>query len=550
MDRFLTLAVGALLAPLPSLLAQETSESAVPETQGPMVDLPEDRAAGVESVSLEDVREWLGYLAGPECEGRGTGQKGYQVAAEYVREHFRSLGYEPGAGEDYLQVVPWNRTAVADGDQGLFFGEGDDAMKILVGGGLKGWATAAFDFSGPLSVVTTESPREWEPAEGSLEGRAVLLATSADLTEIEFRGRVRKDPRFVSRSLQNLRQKIDEAGGRLVAVASEVAYEHADSFSERTSAARRTNRASAGAALQPVVPVIDMDMLAQVTEAAGIQLPDLGGESRSDAELKVRASIEVTTEQAPAFNVCAILPGSDPQLRDEYVVIGSHLDHLGKRGDTIYFGADDDGSGSTGLMAVAKAFAQNPVRPKRSILLLAFCGEENGLIGSRYYSDNPTVPLESMVAELQMDMIGRNEEGRQAGNETADENLNCLHLVGTQKLSNDLHALCMRLNEDRNNFAIEFDEEGVYSRSDHFNFARFGVPIAFFFTGFHPQYHQPDDTPDKIDYPKLLRIATYVYDIAFELAQQDSRPLIDPELWDQMGRLKASEDPAAPVRKN
>lgn len=538
MDRLTILALGALLAPLAPLAAQERPES----------NLPGDRAAGAASVQLDDVQEWLGYLAGPECEGRGTGQEGYRKAAEYVREHFRSLGLAPGAGEDYFQVVPWERTAVAEGEQGLFFGSGEDRLAILVGDGLRGWTTADLDFEGPLTIVTSDDHEAYEPEEGSLEGRAVVFATKGDLTASERRGRRFSDPRFLTRNLQLLRSKIDRAGGRLVAVASEIAYENADSFSARTSAGSRTSRASAGAGRQPVIPVVSLAMLDKIQAAAGMQLPGIEGESRSDSDLPVRASIETVVGQAPAFNVCAILPGSDPEMRDEYVVIGSHLDHLGKRGDTIYFGADDDGSGSTGLMAVAKAFTENPVKPKRSILFLAFCGEENGLVGSRYYSENPTVPLASMVAELQMDMIGRNENGPQAGNETAEENLNCLHLVGTQKLSNDLHDLCMRLNSERSRFALEFDEEDVFGRSDHFNFARFGVPIAFFFTGFHPQYHRPDDTPEKIDYPKLLRIATYVYDIAFELAQQPTRPLIDAELWEAVPR-KGAEEPAAPVRQ-
>ncbi len=249
--------------------------------------------------------------------------------------------------------------------------------------------------------------------------------------------------------------------------------------------------------------------------------------------------------QAAVWNVVGVLPGADDKLAQEYVVIGSHLDHLGRRGATIYPGADDDGSGTTGVLAVATMFAKNPVRMNRSVLFVCFCGEENGLVGSAWFADHSPIPLESIVSELQMDMIGRNEE---SGGEKAEDNTNSLHLVGTQKLSTDLHELCIAKNSAAG-FDLEWDEEDVFSRSDHANFARKGIPIAFFFTGFHPDYHQPTDTPDKINFDKLLRVATYVYDIAFELGAQSSRPLVDAELWAKNRvSLRGVEEPAAPVR--
>ena len=163
---------------------------------------------------------------------------------------------------------------------------------------------------------------------------------------------------------------------------------------------------------------------------------------------------------------------------------------------------------------------------------------------------NPPIPLEAIVAELQMDMIGRDEEANAESrttaerNEKAEDNRDTLHLVGTRKLAPALHELCLAKNEQAG-FVIEYDQEGMFGRSDHANFARMGVPVAFFFTGLHRDYHQTTDTPDKIHYEKLLRVASYVYDIAFDLAQADDRPLIDPELWAGM-RGKGSEEPAAP----
>ena len=191
---------------------------------------------------------------------------------------------------------------------------------------------------------------------------------------------------------------------------------------------------------------------------------------------------------------------------------------------------------------------KNKVKPARSILFLNFCGEEMGLIGSRHFSEHPTIPLSAIVSELQMDMIGRNEEENMEGNkgEKAEDNKNSLHLIGSKKLAPQLHDLCMKANETAK-FDLEWDQEGMFSRSDHANFARMGVPIAFFFTGLHRDYHKPSDTPDKIEYAKLLRVATYVYDIAFTLAQQEGRPMVDEKLWENY-RGKGSTEPAAPMQ--
>ncbi len=307
------------------------------------------------------------------------------------------------------------------------------------------------------------------------------------------------------------------------------------------------NRVFRGRNLMPNSLYVSTATLDTILEASGTSREQIGEEDFliKLPKLSAQLDIKIAETDAPAYNVIGVLPGSDPKLAKEYVVIGSHLDHLGRRNNTYYPGADDDASGSTGVLAVSQMFAKNPTRPRRSILFVTFCGEEMGLRGSDYFARNPPIPLSSIVAELQMDMIGRDEE---SNNEKAEDNLNSLHLIGTQKLSKDLHDLCIQRNKDFAGFDYEWDEEDVFYRSDHWSFAKFGVPIAFFFTGFHADYHKATDTPDKINYAKLHRIAKLVYDIGFELAQQDQRPLIDPQRWTSLQR-KASGKPAAPLRK-
>lgn len=533
----------ALWLPLCALCAQEKKPT-------PSAPLPKDRATGAEQISEEHLRTWLGKLASPEFEGRGTGQEGFRKAAEYMKAHFERLGLKGGAEDGgYLQAVPWTLTSATPTGKGLVIGKGDEVRWSLdVEHGLRGSASVETTIDDPVALVISGAEDGSDLADLDLDGHAVIVVlrrAADDAASGNPRDRAMRRMRG-SMAVQNA---VTKAKGRFVAIADDQAYERAGKFDPSS----RPGQAAAGPAASrrgnmPTTCTI------RSTDAAAI-LRALGDQRSLDAipapavvtapDVKVHLSIEVKTEQAPAWNVLGILPGSGDS--GEFVGIGCHLDHLGIRNGVISPGADDDGSGSAGLMAISQAFVQNPIKPKRSILFMAFCGEEMGLIGSGFFAKNPTVPLEKMVAELQIDMIGRNEEGEQ-GEERAEDNLDCLHLIGSQKISDDLHRVCMRLNDERAHFALEWDQEGVFYRSDHWNFAREGVPIAFFFTGFHPQYHQPTDTIDRIDFHKLQRVATYVYDIGFELAQAEARPLIDADKWNSL-RGKAREEPAAPVRK-
>jgi hypothetical protein len=303
----------------------------------------------------------------------------------------------------------------------------------------------------------------------------------------------------------------------------------------------------------------------------------------------VRGSVAFIDTPAPARNVVAILPGSDPTLRGEYVAIGAHNDHVGfdqspvdhdslrayndaarrlqlaapshqvtpeqmaqirvnvdslRRGgahaarrDSIFNGADDDGSGTTAVLEIAEAFAGARVKPKRSLIFVWHTGEELGLFGSQYFTDHPTVPRDSIVAQLNIDMVGR---GR------ADDENNggpgYLQLIGTRRLSTELGDLIETVNKARRQpftFDYQFDASGhpeqYYCRSDHYMYARYGIPIAFFTTGNHRDYHQVTDEPQYIDYDKLAHVTQFVYDIATTVANLDHRVVVDKPKPDPKG---------------
>ncbi len=520
--------------------------------------LPPDRSLGGESVSIEQCKEWLYKLASPEFEGRGTGQPGFQKAADFVAAHFKALGLQAhGDNGSYFQNVPWATTKVkADKTFVAFQKSGAEVLRIPADR-LAGTATTALSASGDVALLVVAA-REGQGLQVQRAQRAEVPAI-AGLADLDVSGKIvivcvrTTEATRAGAPMARFAVQQGLAGKEPAAVLfAQDAEASGGMRGGRAGGGRGAgNPAFAGGRRSPLDATFGGKDLEAVLAAAGKDTTALAaGDAAVLVPLSVQATVEVAVEetQAPAMNVWAVFPGSDQNLKDEYVVIGSHLDHLGRRGDTINPGADDDGSGTTGVMAVAQMFAKNGKHPARSILFVCFAGEESGLIGSRFFADNCPIPLSSIVGELQMDMIGRDEEENAEGDkgEKAEDNKNTLHLVGTQKLAPSLHEICLQKNEAAG-FDIEYDQEGMFGRSDHANFARMGVPIAFFFTGLHRDYHRPSDTPDKIDYPKLHRVVRYVYDIAFELASQAGRPEIDPELWAKYPR-PGSKEPAAPLR--
>jgi hypothetical protein len=229
----------------------------------------------------------------------------------------------------------------------------------------------------------------------------------------------------------------------------------------------------------------------------------------------------------PSENVVAFIQGSERP--DEIIVISAHYDHVGKTDEEIYNGADDDGSGTVAIMKIAEAFQQATESghgPKRSILFLHVTGEEKGLLGSKYYVNHPIFPLANTVANLNIDMIGRVDEAH-------INNPNFVYLIGSDKLSTELHEISEEINSKFTNLTLDYtynddnDPNRFYYRSDHYNFAKNNIPIIFYFNGTHEDYHQPSDTPDKINYEVLTQRTLLVYYTAWELANRNERIVVD-----------------------
>jgi Zn-dependent M28 family amino/carboxypeptidase len=313
--------------------------------------------------------------------------------------------------------------------------------------------------------------------------------------------------------------------------------------------------------------------------------------SRGDAGPSATIDIHVKNAAAPTRSVVAILPGTDPKLSKEYIVIGAHADHIGVSGarpvvehdslkaynevarvegadsrnaaeptaeqwtrinaikdslrkvyparlDSISNGADDDGSGSVSILEIAQAFAKGTVKPKRSLIFIWQMGEEKGLWGSEWFTNHPTVPRDSIIADLNLDMVGRGAPTDITGKNIAGEELkgagNYLQLVGSRRLSTELGDIAESVNKSEPvpfTFDYSMDANGhpqnIYCRSDHANYARYGIPVIFFTTGGHSDYHQVTDEAQYIQYEHMARVDKYVFDLAENIAGLDHAVVVD-----------------------
>jgi Zn-dependent M28 family amino/carboxypeptidase len=236
--------------------------------------------------------------------------------------------------------------------------------------------------------------------------------------------------------------------------------------------------------------------------------------------LTVTLDIRVVRELRQSENVTGYLEGSDPVLKNELVVFSAHYDHLGVGADgAIYHGADDDGSGTSTILELAEAFATNPKKPKRSILFMTVAGEEKGLLGSEYYVTHPIFPLEKTVADLNIDMIGRVDKKHE---DMKQEDYT--YVIGSDKISTQMDAMLKAANKESENLSLDYqynddnDPNQFYRRSDHYNFAKNGVPITFFFTGVHADYHRPTDTVDKILFERMAKVGRLVFTLGWKTA--------------------------------
>jgi len=549
----------ALSLPLP--LAAQASAANAARGELPLKLAPRPTSP---AISAADLMTRLYIFADDSMMGRQVGTEYNLKGTDYIAREVQRFGLQPaGDNGTYFQNIPLyaysvdSATTLKLGGRTLVAGEDYLAIsraerRVVLDG-------VPVVYGGVASDTTT-----WIPA-STAKGKIVVLSVAPTATP--FRGT------FFTAS-----QRYGSAAAVLVGALDRVPANVRAYFAHFTSL-RGDDTPQAGPPTVFVAPAV----AASLFNATPSTLKP------GDAGNAVTGLIVTHEVQAPGRNVVALLPGSDPKLRGQYVAIGAHNDHVGyndkpvdhdslralnmvarpqgaddmapgkltgeqqarvnalidslrklhpARQDSIFNGADDDGSGSVSVLEIAEAFASARQKPKRSILFVWHTGEEAGLYGSQHFTDHPTVPRDSIVAQLNMDMVGRGGANDVTGatkeGELTHGGAGYLQLVGSRRLSTELGDLIEQVNRD-NNLGFKFDysmdanghPQNIYCRSDHYEYARYGIPIVFFTTGGHSDYHQVTDEPQYIDYDRMASVASLVYDAAWKVADLDHRVVVD-----------------------
>jgi hypothetical protein len=477
------------------------------------VQAPGSLQQAVQTISPDDIRRRIGIIADDSMRGRDTPSPGLEKAAAYIAREFRRFGLKPGGDRGtFLQRYSLDRVRVVpESSVAMIHGGGDATLTYGTDFVFLDNNFESGDYAGDLVLLSGsfEGPTQLDTA--ALAGKMLLIA-----------GRMRNPAR--GRRLLSWRP----AGVVvLLPIADSLWPRFVQQFanSQMRDPARPVGRmVFLGTPLAVLAARLGSD-LNSVSETGPLTARPLA------AQLHVHARIRVT-EHASAPNVVGVLEGSDTRLKHEYLVFSAHMDHVGVAGprgggcraqgaDSICNGADDDGSGTVAVVELAEAFARLTPRPKRSIIFLTVSGEEKGLWGSDYFSQHPPVPMHAIVADLNIDMIGRNWKDT---------------IVAIGKEHSDLGATLNRVaaaHPDLNMKPIDdiWPQENFYFRSDHYNFARKGVPILFFFSGTHADYHQVGDSPDKIDAEKTSRIAQLIFYLGLDVANAPGRPKWNPDSY-------------------
>ncbi len=476
------------------------------------------------TITADQLKEKLYTYASDEFEGRETGKPGQKKAVEYLKNHYVNLNIpSPIAEGDYFQEVPLQTI-------------GTPNLKLTVNG-------KSFNYFDDIISMTGAAKTSLEVDDIVYAGFGITDDKHNDYKDLNVKGKIvvikEGEPQnadgtykitgTTSRStwsngrqaLTPKREAAKNAGAKAVFFMSNSLFARYATFFKRSAESGGSRRLTIVGGETPLHHFM-------ISETLGKALVSNIDKEDKTALIKTKVTLdyEPVSTKINSENVAAVIKGTEKP--DEYIVISAHLDHEGIKEGEVYNGADDDGSGTVAVLEIAEAFkaaAEKGHGPKRSILFLHVTAEEKGLLGSRYYADeDPIVPLENTIVDLNIDMIGRIDPKRDSS-----KTRNYVYLIGSDKLSTELHQISEDINTKYTNLELDYtynDEnhpDRIYYRSDHWNFAKNNIPVIFYFNGTHDDYHRPSDTPDKIEYDLLENRTRLVFYTAWELANRDKR---------------------------
>jgi hypothetical protein len=438
-----------------------------------------------ETITKKELKQHLYKYASNEFEGRDTGSKGQKLAVNYLKDNYELLNIKPALENNYFQNVPLKLIHDSKGFLNInnkYLKENEDFLII----------NKDNDFrieTKSISILDVNNTYEKE----SLANTVIFVKALKQ----------EKNKNFSSFSLyKKTIEKLNKLKPKAI-----ILYDKDIFKIYKRHLSNNTHNKLFIDANKSEIPIVLINQNNLIEANTSISI-----------EIKVN-STPVSTE-----NVAAFIKGSEKP--NEIVIISAHLDHIGTNKNGIYNGADDDGSGTVAILEIAEAFKKAALdghQPKRSLLFLHVTGEEKGLLGSKYYTDySPIFPLNNTVVDLNIDMIGRIDPKRKGDR-------NYIYLIGSDRLSNDLHEISEKANNKYCNITLDYkynvlnDPNRFYERSDHYNFAKHNIPVIFYFNGVHDDYHQPSDTPDKIQYDLLENRTRLIFYTAWEIANRKNR---------------------------
>ncbi|MBS1797342.1 MAG: M20/M25/M40 family metallo-hydrolase [Acidobacteria bacterium] len=503
-----------------------------------------------EAITAAQLKDYLYFVASDEMGGRDTPSNGLDITAKFIGTMLGRWGFKP-AGDDgtFYQKIAL-RSDTIDAVNTIFrlgdqqYKMGDDFFRL---GGNGTASNAGLVFGGGGWMVKAKNIDELGGVD--VKGKVVVLyrdgfpnqrnlvAPPAGVTADDLKGVKGTD------WADPMTNAVAKGAAGVILIASPVLqgmWGQLNGMLGRGSMYPEKLR-EGGGGNQPTIPMFLASQKISDAIFAG-ESADRTSKTAFAINKSVTLNSASIAETKWTQNVVAVWEGSDPVLKNEYVAIGAHYDHVGtnpmaRTADKIWNGADDDGSGTVSVLSIAEALAKAPVRPKRSILLVWHCGEEKGLWGSAYYNKFPTVDIKKVVAQLNIDMIGRSRKADDTNPKNKDLSPeNGVYVIGSEMMSSTLGAITKGTNDAYLKLGYDYryddpkDTNRFFFRSDHFNYAQNGIPIVFWFDGVHEDYHQPGDEPQKIDYAKMEKIARTIFLTMWEVSDLKTRPAIDKQL--------------------
>ena len=513
-----------------NLNAQFISSVTAPDTSIVKSMDDEDPAyTGSLSITKEDLVKHLTILASDKFQGRETGEPGNDLASAYIAGELKRIGYEPVQGDSYFQKVDFNWISWDD----ISIHVGEKRYKHL-------WDFLAFPDKNKnigtldLKEVTflgygIDDPKYTDYKRANIEGKVIMINEGEPMNA---------DGKYIIGG-GNEESEWSQYPEKKLALAHKMGAKAVLIITKDIQGMLAENRKKL---LSPTVVIGKSneegpELANSIYISSNIAKDIIGKKAKKmirarkriskgkSKRLKLKTDLTLVQKRKEyglaGNNILGYLEGTDK--KDELLIVSAHYDHVGMKGDDVFNGADDNGSGTTTVLELAEAFYKAKEEgngPRRSVLFLWLTGEEKGLLGSEYYTNYPVFPLEKTIADINIDMVGRVDK-------KYEDNPNYIYVIGSDRISTDLHAVNEEMNQKYTQLTLDYtynseeDPNRFYYRSDHYNFAKNGIPSIFFFNGVHEDYHRITDTVDKINFDKMTEVAKHIFHLAWKLSNQE-----------------------------